>query len=196
MQYLADHPQIYPGIIEDRSICIERRDELEYFGFKFAPEKLAMTFSVDASTTDSVCNTDYNNLFGFHGKRTLEIIQSLPAMVPNYQKVKEEKRPIYLDIPRNINMVDISKKISWIYERIGEYMKGNLPPIELQFIKKHFTNALARETFQMKGKERGKRPDAIDTLAYGLRCIEMLEMLQAASNKEMPRYEIKLEETK
>jgi hypothetical protein len=190
MQYLAAHPQRYPGMIEDRSICIERRDELEYFGFKFAPEKLAITFSVDADTTNAIPLTDYSKLFGFHGKKTLEIINSIPGLMEKQGQIIPKGKPVFLEMPKQITLVDISKKVSLLFELIGDYLKTQLTIAEIQFIKKHFVISMAREI----KKPRGNRPDAVDTLAYGLRCIEILEIMQGVSAKGIPLYETKPKE--
>lgn len=45
---------------EDQVTCQFRRKELESFGIKFAPEEVALRFSIE--------NEPYNNQFGFHAR--------------------------------------------------------------------------------------------------------------------------------
>jgi hypothetical protein len=71
LEYLAKYPKIYPLIIEDYSICVERRAELEHNGFVFAPMDIAKKFSCDVGFKDCPEEHDIYNTFGFHGISTL-----------------------------------------------------------------------------------------------------------------------------
>lgn len=94
---------------------------------------------------------------------------------------------------RQINLVDISQKVSRIFDQIAEALTTDLMPVEIQFLKRHLIKCIAIESEKIKGRERLQRPDTLDTVSFGLLCLEILESMQSIATKEIPKYEIKPE---
>jgi hypothetical protein len=77
------------GLGEDIYLCVDKRNELIDLGVKFAPPKVASSWSVETDNSLDHINRSLDGLFGFHSKNLLFPVGKLLNKLVNWLEVQK-----------------------------------------------------------------------------------------------------------